>query len=184
MCIPGATTAVMIAATQFVVGAASAVAGYIGKKQEYKAQAKQYKQNAKNAKTATINRFGQINAKILQENEAAQQDQFEQNVKGAQARGTALAAGAEGGVEGLSVDALLADYYTQQGRYTANLNRNLDIQTAYLQQEKVSAQAQGQNQINSVPRPTAPSFLGTAIRIAGEGLDAFGSYNKNRLAYG
>jgi hypothetical protein len=41
---------------------------------------------------------------------------------------------------------------------------------------------QAQSQINSVPKPQRPSFLDAAIRIAGQGLEAAGTYNNMRTA--
>jgi len=168
-----------LAAASFVIGAAQQVVGFMGQQQQYDAQAEAYKQNALNAQAAARDEYASTQNRLLQEREAAVQERTEASIEALSARSTARTAAGEAGVSGLSVDALLADYYAKEGRNSASIENNLSATQNYLIGEMDSIEARTQSQINSVPIPTPPSFLPTAVGIFSSGLEAFRIYDAN-----
>jgi hypothetical protein len=165
-----------MAATQFVIGAASSVVEYQGQVAAHDAQVAMHKANVQNTKTATFDRYDQINKRIVQEGAAKSQELQEAGIEALKARATARTSAAEAGVSGLSVDAILGEMYAKQGRFARNTQVNFDYQTDYWRGEAESARASGQSNINStVPNPK-PSFLPTALKIFGQGVNAAGGY--------
>lgn len=146
-------------------GLAQAVTGYAGANAEYKAQEQRYKENLANTKTATEDRYSAINTRVMQENAAASQDLQEVNIDALKARGSMRTAAAEGGVTGVTVDAIINDTLAKQGRYANNVQKNFDYQRNYWLGEGNAARAQGQSSVNSVPRGTKPSFLPFAVQF-------------------
>jgi hypothetical protein len=146
-------------------GLLEAVAGYSGAKAEYKAQEQRYKANLENAKTAARDKYDSINNRVMQENAAASQDLQEVQIDALKARSSMKVASAEGGVTGVTVDAIVNDTLAKEGRYVNNVRKNFDYQRNYWVGEGTSTTAQGQSQVNSVPRGTKPSFLPFAVKF-------------------
>jgi hypothetical protein len=89
------------------------------------------------------------------------------------ARGTALAAAGSTNTTGMSVDAMLGDYAMQQSNYIGRINSNYGTQFQAGQDQMHGANDTAMARYNSVANPIAPSFAGSAIRIAGAGLSAY-----------
>lgn len=170
-----------LAIGKFAIGALSVGASLMGQVQANRAQSAMYQQNAANARAAQNAQAHSIETNLRQERAGAIQDQFENSIEAAKARGTANAAAGERNTSGLSVDALLADYYGKEGRYNSAVQTNYSYAAQSAADQMEGLHATTQNQINSVPRPTAPSYLGAALRVASLGLDAFGDYRQNNL---
>ena len=146
-------------------GLMQAVSGYSAANAEYKAQEQRYKANLENTKTATVDKYGSINTRVMQENAAASQDLQEVQIEALKARGSMRTAAAEGGVTGVTVDSIINDTFAKEGRYANNVQTNFDYSRDYWVGEGSSARAQGQSSVNSVPRGTKPSFLPYAINF-------------------
>ncbi|MER8505694.1 hypothetical protein NKH91_06120 [Mesorhizobium sp. M0894] len=174
--------AVGLAVAQFALSAASTVAGFVGQQQQYEAQQQYYRNNREAANKAAVNTYAANQNRALQERKAASQEQQNLNVEAMRGRATAEVAAGEAGVTGLSVNALIADYYGQQGRYERTLDNNYQMQADYLRGEMDATQAQAEGRINSVQQGQRPSFADAAIRIMGGGLDAYGGYQRARAA--
>ena len=172
--------AVGMAVAQFAISAASTVAGFAAQQQQYEAQQQQYKNNRDAANKAAVNNYAANQHRQVQETAAASQEKQNLQMEGMQARSTALTAAGEAGVTGLSVDALIADYYGQEGRYERTLDNNHQMQADYLQGETEAVRAQTEGRINSVDQGQKPSFAGAAIRILGGGLDAYSGYQRSK----
>lgn len=177
MCAP-----VAMAIASFAIGAAQTVVGFMGEQAAADAQNQYYAENAKAARQATVNQYAHQQNRIIQERRAASQEKQNATVDALKARATAKTAAGEAGVSGLSVDALVQDFYAQEGRYSNSIDNNFQMTSDYLRSEMESTQAQGQSRINSVRRATPPSFLGAAIRIGATALDAFGTYHRSKTA--
>lgn len=175
--------AVGMAIGQFVISAASSVMAYQQQATQAEAQNEYYENNRREANQAAVNTYASQQNRALQEQKAASQQKQEVAVEGLKARSTAEVAAGESGVSGLSVDALVGDFYGQQGRYERTLDNNYAMQSDYLRGEMDATQSQAQGRINSVQQAQKPSFAGAAIRILGAGLDAFGSYKQNKQYY-
>jgi hypothetical protein len=167
-----------MAVAQFALGAASAVTGYMGQQAQYTQQQQIYENNRAAANKAATETYASTQNRILQERAAASNEAQKLNVDAAKGRATAAVAAGEAGVAGLSVDALIADYYGQQGRYERTLSNNLQMQENYLVGEMDATRAQAESRTNSVDQGTPPSFLDAAIRIGSSALDGFTTHNR------
>lgn len=168
----------LMAGLQFAIGAASTVAGFMGQQQQYKAQQEMYKENAKQAQKMAVEQYAHTQNRWQQEKAAASLEKQNANVDAMEGRATASASAGEGGVQGISVNQFLASYYTKQGRYNDAVDQNYQMSRDYLWASMDQTKNQAQSQINSMPKPVAPSFLDAAIRVAGQGLEAAGNYNQ------
>lgn len=167
--------AVGLAIGQFVLSAASSVAGFMQQQQQFDAQQQMYENNRIAANKAAVNRYASQQNRALQERAAASQEAQNLQTDAIKSRATAEVAAGEAGVTGLSVDALIQDFYGQEGRFERTLANNYQMQSDYLRGEMDVTQAQAEGRINSVEQPIKPSFAGAAIRIFGAGLNTFGS---------
>ncbi|WP_287253217.1 hypothetical protein [Mesorhizobium sp.] len=171
-----------MAVAQFALSAASTVAGFVGQSQQAEAQQQYYENNRQAANRAAVNTYAANQNRALQERKAASREQQNLAAEAMRSRATAEVAAGEAGVTGLSVDALIADYYGQQGRYERTLDNNYQMQADYLRGEMDATQAQAEGRINSVQQGQRPSFADAAIRILGGGLDAYGGYQRAKAA--
>ncbi|WP_370006327.1 virion core protein, T7 gp14 family [Sinorhizobium fredii] len=168
-----------MAVAQFAMSAASAVVGFQAEESQYEAQRQNYENNRIAANKAAVGQYAATQHRQLQEAKAASQELQNLNREALQQRSTAQVAAAEGGVTGLSVDALINDFYGQEGRHERTLSNNYQMQADYLRGEMEGVQAQTEGRINSVEQPQKPSFSGAAIRILSGGLDALGGYQRS-----
>lgn len=160
------------------LGIAQSAMQYSAAQDQYDQQMEVQRQNAINASRAAENQYSNINVRAQQEDMARNQQQQQTNIEAAKSASTVEVAASEGGVSGLSVDAVLRDIYAQQGRNEAALDVNQRMSRDYLMGEKKSAEAGGQSQINSVPIPEKPSFAPYLLNAFGTGLNAYSNYVK------
>lgn len=163
---------------QFALSAAGAITGYSAEKQQAAAQQQYYENNRIAANKAAVNTYASQQNRALQEKAAASQEEQKLNIDAMKGRSTAHVAAGEAGVSGLSVDALIADYYGQQGRYERTLSNNYQMNADYLRGEMDATQAQTEGRINSVQQAQTPSFADAALRILGAGVDSYGNYQR------
>lgn len=163
-----------VAALGAVVGIMSSVASFSAKQQDYEAKAAAWRQNVVNAQAAARNDQQQLLTRQLQEGAKTVQDKHISYVEGAQKAAMAEAAGAKGGVTGLSVDNLVSDI---QGK--SLLNRTYADENYQMKAAQIQAQLDGtvttmQSRIDSMPRPVSPSPLELVAGIAGAGVKLAG----------
>ncbi|MCJ8149096.1 virion core protein, T7 gp14 family [Shinella sedimenti] len=162
------------------LGIAQNAVQYSAAQDQYEAQMEVQRQNAINASRAAENQYANINIRAQQEDMARNQQQLETNIETAKAASTVEVAAGQGGVSGLSVDAVLRDIYAQQGRNDAALDVNARMSRDYLTGEMKAAEAGGQNQINSVPIPEKPSMMPYVLNAFGSGLNAYSNRPKKK----
>lgn len=156
------------------VSAFGAIAGFAQQQQAYEAQQQTYKNNREAANKAAVANFASTQNRQLQEDAATSQEQQKLQIEAAKGRATAEVAAGEAGITGLSVDALVNDFYGQQGRYERTLANNHQMNRDYLRGEMEATQANTEGRINSVDQGQKPSFADAAIRILGSAVDAWG----------
>jgi hypothetical protein len=83
------------------------------------------------------------------------------------AKATAVVAGGEAGITGLSLDSIIGDLGAQQDQRLDAVTQNAGIQTAQLQRQREGIAVNTENRINSVQRGTKPSALALALQIGG-----------------
>lgn len=133
----------------------------------------------------------------LQEEErlAAQQAQRNQR-DGAQARSTLATSAGENNISGLSVNALLADFYRQEANNASILDQNILFKRNQTQFNNETQFIRAQNAVNSMPEPLpffqqGQSALGSALQIGSSGIggaltgfNAATSYNNFKTSKG
>lgn len=129
------------------------------------------KENAIEARNAN---YDQLMAMSKQETAAAEQQLRENDIEALKATERAKVAAGESGVTGLSVEALLADMYGKQARFTDNVNQNLENRQQQIAFERDNVDRAHQSTVNSLPIPERPNYMGAALK-AGDGI--FGAYN-------
>lgn len=162
----------------FVIGAAQSVMQYMGEMEQFEANERFRKENAERANENAKQEYNANLNRISQEQDAsgAQKADVQREARAAVAKAT-VAAG-ESGVSGLSVDALLADFYGREGTYVDRLDQQTAWTTEQLAYEQKGVRAKAIDRANSIQPATPPSFLAAGLRIAGAGMDAFGSYGR------
>jgi hypothetical protein len=150
------------------------IMGYMGEQAQYEADKVTYKTNLDNAIKSSNDRYESINNRVVQENATATQQMEEASIEGLKARASARTAAAEGGVSGVSVNSIVNDMFSREATFAANTKTNFDYSRNYWIGEGKAARAQGQNQINAVPKPRKPSFLPTAVSMFGSAVKALG----------
>lgn len=171
MCLAIAPAVLGIA--NFAVGAASAIAGYQSQVQQADQQNQYYMQNAEAANEAAMAAYHEQQIELNGKLGAADQDLMERRIAALKARGTAKEAAGSAGVTGLSVDALIDDFYGVEGRGADAVTTNFDLEKNNILAQMDATQHNTTARINSVQRAQAPSFLGAAIRIAGSALSGY-----------
>ncbi len=142
--------------------------GFMGYKAKQEAAKAQAIANVKKAQAATRQFNYDIQALAIQgtqDADALQVDKFDTHIAAMKARSTAQVSAGESGVEGNSVDALLRDFWVQEGRAEMSKNR---AYVARLRQRNAQRQASYMNMMNvyaGLQTPRGPSMLGALLGI-------------------
>ncbi len=142
-----------------------------------KNQNKQSKQNTRDARISQAIQFNDINARVEQEKLAAGQEIEVAERQTRTAVSTARVAAGEAGVEGASVDALLADIGVEGSMYAQDVRLNQKMITGQLEREKLGIAATTQGRINSMPMANP---WATALRIGGAALGTAAQLQSHR----
>jgi hypothetical protein len=171
------------------VAAASAGLSVYGQQQQQKAQvsyqnklvdanAKQMEQNRDLATRAYLDQANAAHANLSQSREAAAASNFENKRETMQARSSAVAAAADSGVYGGSLDALLSDFDRHEAMFA---NRNA-TNLLYKQQQAAAAvkgyHSEATARTNGIqpfqPGPVAPvDYLGPALQVVQSGTNTY-----------
>lgn len=165
-----------MAGAQLVMGAYGAMEQSSAANAAANAQTQAAYANAERANAAAVNDYNAIQKRLVQEGEQRTESRIEQSRAAREAIGQATAATAEGGISGLSVNALLTDYARIGASNKSKIDRQYDMTTAQLEQEKQSVRANAENRTASVPvgRGTGLNLAG----IASAGLGALETYDR------
>ncbi len=150
--------------------------------QNVKAQNKYAKQSAiegsKLANASFINESNQANLRTSQESEAASTQLTTSAKEAAKARATARVSAGESGVSGVSVDALISDFYDQEAGYSEGVKRNLELGKDQTQAELMGFRSNALDRSLSYRQPLAarPSYAATGLQIAGQAGQGYMRY--------
>lgn len=164
MCAPPAVMAAL--------SIASTAASLYGQVQAANAQEDYNKDMARNATIANNQRNAQINQRQIQERDAATGKIMANNLEATKAKASAKVAASSAGVGGISVDALLNDLGSSQGRYNASVGENLRAGTVAADWDRVASYNNMASTINGLRTPTMPNYLGAALQI-GTAVDTY-----------
>ena len=174
-------TAAAMTSTQLAIQGISAGAKVLGAIGSAQAQNKAAAQNAQSAKDAYFLKSKQANLRILQEQTQASQQKRDADLKALRSQGTATAAAASSGVQGVDVDRLIQDFERSEGVLADRINERLEGMQAQNEMQKLAFQSEAQNRINSMqPANFAETLFNVVEPIAGFGIDYFDT--KSRLA--
>lgn len=151
--------------------AASSLVQYRAQQQQAAAQ-QAYQQQLQiqtrnNAMAAYRNDLLAQDRRVEEERVRASQEEFENSLEAQRRRATARVSASESGVSGLSVDALLADFYRQEARLSDQIDYRKELVLNQSALNKKAAQTTAESRINSAtPSPVEkPSALGTGLQI-------------------
>lgn len=113
-------------AIQSAISVGSAATGYLSAQGQAAAMEQANAEANARAKSALIEDYDQVGRAAQQERAAATQKQQQNQVDGAKARASVAVAAGEGGVSGLSIDALLGDLFGQEASIRDSINQNLE----------------------------------------------------------
>lgn len=156
MCEPTTLTALSIA---------SSVAGVVQQQQQQRAQERYNQQTYDNQMQAY--RYNQANSNFtrIQEAENLATQKVENNAAERRARATATVSAGESGIQGQSVDALLAELSGMAGRDNSNAEVNYLRRDQAIQADMYNNYTTTASNINKLETPKSPDYLGAALKI-------------------
>lgn len=144
---------------------ASTAATLYGQQQAAKAQADANKAAYNNQMTAYRYNQAQNNFSRVQEAEGLAETKVANNAAAVRAMSRARAIAGEGGVTGLSVDALLADLGGRAGADNSNAEVNYLRRDNAIGADMTRTWAKTASEINTLKTPQQPDYFGAALRI-------------------
>ncbi|MDR6816270.1 hypothetical protein J2X76_001424 [Neorhizobium sp. 2083] len=151
---------------------------FIGAQQQAKQQNAMVRENQRAANENLVREYADVQTRQIQEEDAAAAQKQDLSREARAARATTMAAAGEGGVSGLSVDALLADVYGKEATAKDRISQNTGFTTENLTREMDGLKAKAKDRINSMPWASGPSPFAAALKIGGIGLDGYSNYRK------
>lgn len=155
-----------------IASVASTVASVSAQSQAASAQSAANQRQYENTMKARAANLNQTNLMQQQEREGAVQKIDQNNMAARAAKATATVAAGENGISGLSVDALLSDLGTKQGRFNSSVQTNFDNTTMAISNQRENIDINAASQINSLKTPAMPDYFGAALRIGNAGAKA------------
>jgi hypothetical protein len=153
-------------AIQAVLAVGSTATSYLSAQGQADAQEQMNANANEQARQFMINDYDQMTM-MSQQNTAAASQKLNDNEKAARkAAASATVAASAGGVQGLSVDALLADVYGQEASIRDSVNQNLENTGHQLQYEREGIRNGYLRQQASNPVVERPSALGALFEGA------------------
>lgn len=152
-----------------VMQIASAVGGVVAQQQASDGQAAANQRQYENTMRAYAANVNQTNLEQQQEREASMQKLEENNIRARAASSHAAVAAGEAGVSGLSVDAIMSDIGTKQGRYNNSVVTNYQRAEGAIANQRENIYANAASTINGLKTPAMPDYLGATLKIAQAG---------------
>ena len=171
-----------VAAIPLITLALSAAATYYqvdSQNKNVKAENNAREISAESARESFRQQASNVNLGVQQEQERATNAKIQNAMRAAEATATARTSSGQAGVAGLSVDNLMADFYRQEATYRTVTDSNLASFTEQSQRELQGLQAQAKSRENSLRPAPVPGYYGAALRIGGEGVQAYDQYKRN-----
>ncbi len=165
-------------AVQSAFSTGSAVLGVATQAANASAQAEANEIAQQNAIEARDANYDQLALMAEQETAAAEQQIAENDIEALQATERARVAAGEAGVSGLSVDALLADMYGKQARFTDSVTKNLENSQQQIAFEKSNVSNSYKSTVNNLPTVQKPNYLGAALQGGAGVFDAYKTHLK------
>ena len=169
-----AGTAVAASNAQLAIKGIQAVGQAVGALGAASEKNKAAARNAQSAKDAYFVKTKQANRRILEEQIQASQQKRDADLKALKAQGTASAAAAGAGVQGVDIDRLMDDFERSEGVLTDRISQRLEGMQQQNEMDKLAFQSEANNRINSMqPQSFAETLFNVVEPLAGFGLDYY-----------
>ena len=174
-----AGTAVAASNAQLAIQGIKAVGQAVGALGAASERNKAVARNAQSAKDAYFVKTKQSNRRILEEQIQASQQKQDADLKALKAQGTAIAAAAGAGVQGVDVDRLIDDFERSEGVLTDRISQRLEGMQQQNEMDKLAFQSEATNRINSMqPQSFAETLFNVVEPLAGFGLDYYDTQSR------
>ena len=168
----------MLGIAQMGIGIMGAMAQHQSQMAQYNEQVRFRMEQAKQAQETLNQQVAQQQTAYTSEIGKLQGQAAEVAIEAREAESRAAAAAAESGVVGLSVGNLLAGIEGKKGRYLNRLSYNANMGYANTQNQLKMAERGAVSTVASIPIPTKPSFLPTAVSIGSAVVGGLGKMNE------
>lgn len=173
-----------------ISGIGTPIYGYFAQSQAAKAQAdyqnQMYQANKAIAEQSLLSQYADISRRQQQEQEKAAQEMGIISAQARAARATVATSAAESGVAGLSVDALMNDYFVREASALTATQRQLRGTMFQLEQAKKGLGAEYQGRVlGMTPQPIPqPSLIATGLQVGGAAAGLFSDIYLNKYDRG
>ena len=147
---------------------ANTIASFAGASAEANQREAEYAKNRIAAASARDLKIQSLNARMLQEGEAAAAQKQQLAIAALKKEERAKVAAGEAGVSGQGVDALVDQFETARLRGVTTVNAQTKALRNQIEMEKMGVTAEAINRINSFPRGQQPNFLTYALKGASQ----------------
>jgi len=164
------------------VGALTAASSAVGQKQQADAQEKQQKLASQQERQRYLEEVTSLRQQQAQEQVAKSQRMQEAELKGKEAKASAVVAAGEGGVAGLSVEALVANISRKEATYAFSEQKQAEMMNTARTMEIQSAGSGYQRNMLSINKPiTQPNYVGAALEGVQSGMSVYSAGQKAGL---
>jgi hypothetical protein len=182
MCEAVTITATTMAYISAATAAASIASSLVGQKQQADAQEKQQKLASQQERQRYLEEVTSLRSQEAQEQVARSQRLQEAEIKGKEAKASAVVAAGEGGVAGLSVEALVANISRKEATYAFSERKQAEMIGVGRKLELQSAGAGYQRNLLSINKPIAqPDYVGSTIEGVQTGMSIYSAGQKAGL---
>lgn len=165
------------AATMAVASAGSQYMQHEQAEAQAERQTQMYERNKQNTYEALGQKYGDINARQSQEQQAAAEKKEEITRKARSEMASARVKAGESGVTGNSVDMALRDISGAAARDRSTVDKNLDWTMGQMQRQKTSSHTNAKNRVNSVQPGQEPSDTALGLGIANSAAQGYMQYS-------
>jgi hypothetical protein len=164
------------------IGALTAATSAVGQKQQADAQEKQQKLASQQERQRYLEEVTSLRQQQAQEQVARSQRLQEAEVKGKEAKASAVVAAGEGGVAGLSVEALVANISRKEATYAFSEQKQAEMMNTARTMELQSAGSGYQRNMLSINKPiTQPNYVNAALEGVQSGMSVYSAGQKAGL---
>jgi len=161
------------------VGAVSAISSAKGQKDAADAQEKQQKLASQLERQRYLQEVTSLRQQQSQEQVAMSQRMQEAEIKGKEAKAAAVVAAGEGGVAGLSVEALVANIARKEATYAFSEKKQAEMIGVSRTLELESAGAGYQRNLFTINKPIPqPNYIGAALEGVQTVMSVYGTAQK------
>ena len=164
------------------IGALTAASSAVGQKQQADAQEQQQKLASQQERQRYLEEVTSLRQQQAQEQVAKSQRMQEAELKGKEAKASAVVAAGEGGVAGLSVEALVANISRKEATYAFSEQKQAEMMNTARTMELQSAGSGYQRNMLSINKPiTQPNYVNAALEGVQSGISVYSAGQKAGL---